>query len=96
MTIEIEGEVIELRGNGSLNPKDLWSLTTASLEFPLVEHEVNGVACRGKILHSGHPYWERYLVSQCSECGLEVRTKSLTEGPWTPFENSTSIERQED
>jgi hypothetical protein len=96
MTTELGERVIELRGDGSLNPHDLWRLTTMSLEFPLVEHEFNGVACKGKIVHSEHPYWERYLTSQCSGCGLKVRTKSLTEGPWTPFENSIPIEQPED
>ncbi|KKS95767.1 MAG: hypothetical protein UV71_C0003G0001 [Microgenomates group bacterium GW2011_GWC1_43_13] len=96
MTIEIDYDVIKLRGDGSLRPGDLWNLTAASLEFPLVEHEINGAACRGRIFHSEHPYWKRYLTSQCSGCGLEVRTKSLTEGPWTPFENSLPIERPED
>ena len=96
MTAEIEKREIELRGDGSLLPGDLWSLTFASLEFSLIEHEVNGAVCGGRIYHSEHPYWEKYLTSQCSGCGLGVRTKSLMEGPWIPFENDAPVERPED
>ena len=89
MTAELGERLIEFRSDGSLRPPDLWSLTAASLEFSLEEHEVNGVICKGKVLGSGHPLWEKYLTALCSGCGADIRTKSLTEGPWVIFENST-------